>query len=143
VVEPAEVSQQVCLVDITPTVLSVIHLQAFERTEGANLLELSGGQREASMACSLMGRTPELGGGRLFGLRTSVAKFMLHPESGDEWLYDLVDDPEETTNVATEQPEASVKGRMMAEREYQSWANKAHRLEPTENERLKALGYVD
>ncbi len=140
-VAPTEVSQQVRLMDITPTVLGEIHLEPLERSEGASLLELAAGEREASMSCSLMGRTPELGGGRLFGLRTSEAKFILHPESGEEALYNLVDDPKERVNVAAEQAEACTQGRMMAQREHESWANKARRLEPETHERLEALGY--
>ena len=58
-------------------------------------------------------------------------------------LYNLVDDPKEQTDVSAEQPEACTQGRMMAQREHESWANKARRLEPETHERLKALGYVE
>ena len=142
-VAPAEVAQQVRLMDITPTLLGEIHLEPLERSEGASLIGLVSGEREASMSCSLMGRTPEIGGGRLFGLRTSEAKFILHPELGEEALYNLVDDPKEQKNVADDQPEACTQGRMMAQREHESWANKARRLEPETHERLEALGYVE
>jgi hypothetical protein len=79
----------------------------------------------------------------LFGLRTETAKYIQDPESGEEWLYVLDQDPEESRDVANTQPEALATGRDMAARERLAFEGTQARIDEEALERLEALGYVE
>ena len=58
------VSQEVRLMDITPTVLGAVGNEPLKRSEGENLLRYVNNPTQPSMSCSLMGRqAPHQGGG--------------------------------------------------------------------------------
>jgi arylsulfatase A-like enzyme len=138
---PGVVSQQVRLMDLLPTMMELIHLEGPKRSEGGSLLELVDGRREASMSCTLLGRTPD-GTKRLLGLRTAEAKLVVDPESGEQALFDLLRDPAESRDVAGDQVEAVEQARALVDREIRAWRGMAPLLDVTADERLRALGYV-
>jgi arylsulfatase A-like enzyme len=138
---PGVVAQQVRLMDLLPTMLELIHVEGPERTEGGSLLELVDGRREAAMSCTLLGRTPD-GKGRLLGLRTAEAKWVVDPESNEHALFDLLRDPGETRDVASDQIEVVEQVRALVDREIRAWRGMAPRLDGAADERLRALGYV-
>lgn len=112
--EGVRVEAQVRSVDVMPTIFELLGEAPPPGFQGRSLLPLLAGseseERVAYAACSYQGYLepdPERVSGRLYALRTSEWK--LHREvfatTQATRLYHLRDDPDETTDLAREQPE--------------------------------------
>ena len=137
------VSQEVRLMDITPTVLGAVGNEPLKRSEGENLLRYVNNPTQPSMSCSLMGRqAPHQGGGALFGLRTQDVKYLVDVTADEEYLFNLRTDRAESTNIATEQWDTVLKAREVVQKERDSMRENAAAVGAGDIERLKAMGYM-
>ncbi len=147
---PRRLSGQVRLIDLYPTILSLVGLEPPAPVQGVDLApRLAGAERAFAHLPSfcqtdLEDRRP-LSSRASHGLRLPPWKYIESPEIGLVELYHLRDDPGETANVATEAPE--VCERMAGA--LADWLARTDRLEtepvpttPELSEALRALGYV-
>jgi hypothetical protein len=105
---PVRVKRAVSLVDTAPTILDLLGLPIPSEYQGSSLLE-----PRSKMA--LFYTDYSLG---LLGLRDGRWKFVYELESGRAKLFDIATDPEETKNLASQEPE-----RVKAYRRHlKSWA---------------------
>ena len=145
-----EVSAQVRLVDLAPTLLEWLRMPPLARTDGTSLLPLLRAQSESSPGPALSFFRPD----RLdyqpiaTSVRTDAYKWIGsesgwsgqdHWTPGSEQLFDLASDPQELVDIAAAQPEVASELRAHApgavhvqERE----------LSDEEREHLRSLGYV-
>lgn len=132
------VEQHVGSIDIVPTILDVLGIEAPSHFEGASLMHLVRGIE--SKARPILSETLK---GKLASLRDGSWK--LHRGSRASRLFDLATDPSESTDVAADHEETV--DRMLAEIEkiQSSRPSKRTAREPDERkrERLRALGYID
>lgn len=104
------VDLQVRLMDVPATLLDLLRLDPMTHSEGADLLAFAEGFRDKHFATLLVHHT---GDAVHLGYRAARAddegniKFQWTPGTDAEALYDLVDDPVEAVNIATEQPAAT------------------------------------
>lgn len=94
-----EVEPQVRLMDVAPTVLGYLRIDALQRVEGVDLLGYALRLRKAPMWTSLVGD-----GGRLLGLRNNGVKYVRDLQTGEEHLYDVREDPTEEHDLVGSQP---------------------------------------
>lgn len=106
----APVQAQVRLMDLATTLATGMGLDPLEVTEGVELEGYATGRREATISTTLVGRG--LDGDWWLGLRNNGLKVLRDP-AGDDHLYDLADDPGETTDLATEQATALDRARQL------------------------------
>jgi arylsulfatase A-like enzyme len=109
-----EVSSQVRTLDVVATVLDALKVETKGETEGLPLTGYAAGSRQASPACSLIGR--DLDGTWLVGLRTDRVKVI--DRDGKASVYLLDQDPREQVDRAADQPQAvaQVQGMLQADR---------------------------
>jgi hypothetical protein len=78
----------------------------------------------------------------MLGLRTAEVKYLIDEATGEELLFDLVEDREESTDISSSQPGAVSQARsvVMVDRGalVETQAN-----ESGDMERLRVLGYVE
>lgn len=141
------VEQQVSTVDVFPTILALLGIEAADKVQGRSLVPLMLGSpsREISYAYG-ESMTPHLqfGWSPLHALRTARYKLIKAPRPE---LYDLAVDPEEQTNVFDRQPAVA---RDLVQRLDQliektgrgAPAPESANLDKDTAERLSALGYV-
>lgn len=146
------VNEQVCLLDLFPTILQVLNLPSYSSLQGESLLNFlpqpEGGQesrREAERVFFLETRFPEenFGWSRLQAIRTLDWKYIEAPKPE---LYDLVHDPAEMNNLINLSPQMV---RQMQEsyqnllaRLPQAGKENALALDEASRQRLESLGYV-
>jgi hypothetical protein len=110
---------------------------------GVSLLTWINTPDAPSMSTTLLGRrSPSLGDGRMLGLRTSEVKYLVDESSGEEWMYNLIDDPLEANDISSSQPGAveQARGVVMVDR---GALDVSQTTESGDMERLRALGYVE
>ena len=138
------VHEQVRIVDVLPTVLELLGLESPPQVQGVSLL-LRGGERQGlpALAESWYPRY-HYGWSELASLRDGRYKLIRAPRRE---LYDLESDPEESRNLAEEDPqradamEAAL--RELTARVARDEANRGPQVLDSETaERLQALGYV-
>jgi len=137
---PGEVGEQVGLVDVAPTVLSLAGLPLDERMQGADLS--AGSSRPCHYARTDPWRPDQAP--KQFAWRT--AEWKVITGGPDTLAYDLVGDPEEGTSV-------TAPGGPCAQADYEAWleplaehqtsAPGAPEMTPEECRRLQKLGYLD
>ncbi len=93
--QPLRVSRTASLMDITPTILDLLGLDAPMDYQGSSLLK-------PVRKMALFYTDYSLG---LLGLRDGSWKFIHEIDSGDSWLFNLDFDPNETENLASSEPE--------------------------------------
>jgi arylsulfatase A-like enzyme len=138
-----EVSQQVRLTDLAPTILDILGLEPLPDASGVSLLTWIGAPDAPSMSTTLLGRrTPSLGEGRMLGLRTSEVKYLVDESSGDEMMFNLNEDPYEMVDISSSQPGAVSQARsvVMVDR---GALGESQAAESGDMEMLRALGYVE
>lgn len=113
-----EVTAQVRLVDIAPTLLAWLGLPPLARSDGVSLLPLTRGESEASPGPAISFFRPARTDARppATSVRTDAFKWIATEPgwdgadrwtSGDEQLFDLANDPLELADVAAAQPEVA------------------------------------
>jgi arylsulfatase A-like enzyme len=131
----------VSLVDVAPTILSLLEIPSPPGMDGADLRPLWEEPREAPAERLLFA---EAGSGELRSVRSGRNKLIMQVPTGQTELYDLAVNPAETRDFAEERPElvdalaAEIAGFMASAREPQM----APELTDDEKERLQALGYL-
>ena len=97
------VDSQVSLVDVFPTVFALAGIPASTRVHGRSLLPLMYRRPDPQVYAYGESMAPNLqyGWSALHCLRSSRYKFISAPRLE---LYDLTNDPEETTNIADREP---------------------------------------
>lgn len=137
VVDPVLVS----MVDIAPTLLAAAGVSPPSTLEGRNVLEQStaawGDQRVFAQY-----------GTRNYSVRTPRFK-LIRNRGGNLQLFDLTDDPRERRNLASARPELAAE----LDAELEAWRRTRPRiggvavstteLDPSTEERLRTLGYID
>jgi arylsulfatase A-like enzyme len=107
----ARVKRQVRLIDVMPTVLELAGILGDYRLEGSSLVSLLKGEGppRAARGCLFppsMAYSEGLHrGGERKGLAAYPWKFVHHLPTGDEMLFNLADDPDETKNLIYQEPE--------------------------------------
>lgn len=142
------VSAPVDLVDVAPTVLDLMRMPPLDGAQGRSLAGLLSGQETGegrlAFAETLMGRL-EYGWSDLYMARSARFKYI---EAPTPELYDLRQDPGETTNLATnerkrtEEMAASVRTWIASASLGSAGAAAQRELEPDEEARLRSLGYL-
>jgi arylsulfatase A-like enzyme len=138
---------QVRGMDLAPTVLELIGMTAPETFEGQNLRPLWEVGCPADLRLSIAATVeppwlPEPGAE--LALRTDGPmrfKYVQHRRSDDE-LYDLLADPDETTEILAEQPVIGARLREDLERASEGMVEVAPALDEDVIEMLRALGYI-
>ncbi len=117
-----EVKARVRTIDIAPTVLDLLGVEAHPRTSGKSLLPLAKGQREAEervVVSEGRGSRSIMHGRWRLVVREGAAKIVVQGDRTRETeaeLFDLVDDPGERRDLAPKKPElvAEMKARLEA-----------------------------
>lgn len=144
-------------IDIVPTVLSRVGVEAPEGIEGLDLSPLwSGGSPEPFAERPLFveaagGVSHNYFAGDFYPIYRSVRKgrykLVVEAQSGRHALYDLETDPGEQLDIAEREPEIAAALLAIGELRYQPGGRGARQgsapdLDPEDLERLRALGYV-
>ncbi len=146
-----EVTARAHLVDVLPTVLSVLGLEVPGWAAGADLRRLD--QERRLLGENYYARVKDLRrsyGHRFRRVRQAVYQGpwkYIHSSDGGSELYDLEADPMETTNLATSRPEVVESLRLWLEQQLAATPDVGGGSLPLEvdeetRERLKALGYI-
>lgn len=137
------VDRLVCLVDIMPTVLSMLGIKEQPEMDGIDLTRPADGPR--SVFIETMEGRAEYGWAALLGVRTESAKYIHGPNPA---LYDLVRDPNEKKNEFAARADLASNMQRQVSGFFGSDLEKAASLEPTtqlspgDMARLESLGYV-
>lgn len=146
------VSQQVRLIDIAPTILDLLRIPIPEEMDGVSLardvVEAAQSERKDLLAFSQVGLNDAAPDKNLIAVTTPEHNYILDLVSGEEELYDLNLDPEETRNVATSNPAVARRFReeILRFRRIQM-AKRSTIIEGVEidddlREQLRSLGYL-
>ena len=97
------IETQVRLVDVAPTVLEFLGLPALDLAEGQSMLPLISGEED-------LGHWPAFYESMIYyreqkGFNDGEFKYVLDEDTGEDELYDLVNDPEEKLSVVEDHPE--------------------------------------
>jgi arylsulfatase A-like enzyme/Tfp pilus assembly protein PilF len=139
------VSEQVRIVDVMPTVLELLGLAPPPATQGQSLLPLARGERLTLLA---LGESwyprYHYGWSELVSIQDGRYKLIRAPRRE---LYDLGEDPAETTNLAERDPRradamAGALERLLLQHGTQAAAHKPAAMDADTAEKLEALGYV-
>jgi arylsulfatase A-like enzyme len=149
-----QVTSQVRLIDLAPTILDLVDLQPLAEGQGESLVPLMTGEESGETAGDRLSFAEAL---IYFGEKKSVDdgryRFILSPNSGREELYDLEADPEATRNLVQELPEEAARLRAELTRHLRSQEEYLDSLDKIEGvgekvldsrmrERLQKLGYL-
>lgn len=146
------VDDQVRLMDITATVLKQLRLDAPENTESGELVKFAELPHQRGYNSLLMGRkTASLAEGTQFGYRArnqdggGNIKYIWTPDSSEELLFNLLDDPREQDNIITRQPAAAqvIREQVQAEVGDLAQYGVSAEVDASTEAALRALGYVE
>jgi arylsulfatase A-like enzyme len=149
-VAPSRVPCQVSTVDVAPTLLDLVGLPPGDGRDGRSLLPFLRGE-----ACEARDAVASTTAGRFMArppvdhaLRARGRKFILHdpevPPLRSPELYDLVKDPGETRDLATERPDEAAAMGLALQASLEGAATVAGpSTDPGTLEALKVLGYVE
>jgi arylsulfatase A-like enzyme len=130
------------LVDVAPTLLAAAGAAPIPNADGRDLGPLvRGDERDDRIAyMETLATRFDFGWSPLFGIRTRRYKYVRAPRAE---LYDLLEDPAETINRASDQPERIARlDAVLARRLERSRPSEPIELEPADRARLRSLGYV-
>lgn len=122
-IQHRRVSLQVRLMDVPAALLALCRLDPLPDAEGADLIGFAQGLRTRHYASLLALARSDAEGGLLLGYRATRGgedgniKFILEHRTGRSRLFDLVEDPEEETDIAESQGEAvaAIRARVLQE----------------------------
>lgn len=143
------VSELVSLIDIAPTILDAVGIEAEPEMEGASLLPTllgSGSTRPAMVISEMIDRDWQC-----IALRTERYKFIFNERTPDLCqLYDLKNDPSELVDLYGELRSVEAEFHIVLEQHLKRIRGTGSRdsqgnwqIEPTVEDRLRALGYLD
>jgi arylsulfatase A-like enzyme/Tfp pilus assembly protein PilF len=139
----ARVDREVSLVDVVPTVLAALGVEAPDGLDGVDLAQPATGSRPIFME-TLQGLADH-GWAALLGVRENGMKYIYGPESE---LYEVDSDPFEERNQLAARPrvaaamKASLEGFFGDDLEQAASAGDAQTLSPDAIAKLEALGYL-
>lgn len=134
-------ARTVTTADVANTLLGYTGISLLTGTQSTNLLGFADGTAETDTSLTVQGRVgASLSEGQLCGVRSPNAKFIID-QSGKASLYDLINDPTETTDIGAAHPDALERGRAGTVRCMGTTVSAPSGAD--ECARLKALGYVD
>jgi arylsulfatase A-like enzyme len=146
------VSAQVRVLDIPNTVMGLLGVDEWDGVESGNLMDFAHGLQDRDFASFLMGRTQRASDeGMIFGFRAAqqngkpgeMLKFMWQTDNELSQLFDLVNDPGETTDIAETQPVAIESMQKQVRKELGTAAPEGEGADATEMQALKVLGYIE
>jgi arylsulfatase A-like enzyme len=148
------ISEQVRQIDIYPTMLDLAGLTHMipDTVEGRSLVPLLRGDELEPLPAFVENWAADQGIPPYYGVRTSDWKYAYNPEKAgrDEELYNLQQDPDETSNVASLEPDVIRQMRELAIQHFETPnPNQAKGEELTEEEfatltkHLQELGYIE
>jgi arylsulfatase A-like enzyme len=147
------VEDLVQLVDLAPTVLDLLSAEHPESYRGRSLMDLldGAGREEPGVAfaeCPAMPTGPDQSRDaaeqRVMSMRTPQVKFICNGLGEERELYDLIQDPEETTNVYLDNFDlADACYQSLVETLGEPTSARTTVIDPKVIEQLKALGYID
>ena len=122
-IQQRRVSLQVRLMDVPAALLALCRLDPLPDAEGADLIGFAQGLRTRHYASLLALPRSDAEGGLLLGYRATRGgedgniKFILEHRTGRSLLFDLVEDPQEETDISEEQGEAvaAIRARVLQE----------------------------
>ena len=134
------VDYQVRTIDVFPTIFSLLNL-SFENIGGVNLLGIQN-SLPARIETNIKERSSHTS--NVIGLRTEKYKYIRDREDKNAHLelYNLLDDPNETKNIAEENPQLIAEFESTLQDFNLTVKNKPARDEKEVKELLKKLGYV-
>jgi arylsulfatase A-like enzyme/Tfp pilus assembly protein PilF len=145
--EPSIVSEPVAVIDIVPTILSILRIPVPTEVQGRDLSALftkkQRGKKPSSIYCESVEAT-KYGCNPLFGLVQGQWKYI---ETTRPELYDLSRDPDETKNLAETEQERTqlLRGQLkhiQSEQSYRVEEDNKKILDETSLQRLASLGYI-
>jgi len=156
------VQAQVSHVDLMPTILDVVGIEATKGGSGRSLVPILGADepdvdpRPMFSNCRAeSGRVPHvpaelLKDGLVSAVRLPTVKLIEYPTAAGGWyqeLFDLTSDPAEQRNLAAERPEGvRVLHTLLEQWRAETGAERVVprlKLDPDAEEKLRALGYID
>jgi arylsulfatase A-like enzyme len=140
----SRVATQVRSIDLMPTLLDVLQLDAPEGLQGTSLLPLvqATGPQPHRLSFSETLNNPKR---RLVSASDGRYKLIVSLDGGDPWLSDLQDDPSEMRNYVAREPQVVARLRQALDdyaAEGAATQGSREALDPAVRERLRALGYV-
>lgn len=150
-------TQQVELMDIAPTILSILEMEIPAEFVGESLVEALDGRplspegRDALSFSIIETTLPDSDAARLayvrqFSVRSAEWKYILIPRADRAELYDLVLDPQERTNIVATRPEIAAHRHAQLvpflEADQQVTEDPRQNVAPEFLNRLKSLGYL-
>jgi arylsulfatase A-like enzyme len=136
-------SALVSLIDVAPTILSVLGVAAPAGTQGRDLRPLWQAPEQAAADRPIFAETGPMEEDALRTVRSGRHKLILDLRTQRYELYDLIDDPRETRNLIDERPE--VVGRLAPLLTgFIQESRRTPKIEPSAEDRqlLEALGYL-
>ncbi|MBN2799497.1 MAG: sulfatase [Deltaproteobacteria bacterium] len=141
------VDTQVSLVDLAPTVLDLLGLDALKKIDGSRLSGFITGEATHTMWTTLIGRSGRsFAQGGLVGMRTHELKYFRDLRTGEEQLYRWTSDPDELEDVSATWPEVVEQARGMIADEATTFAWLAEGqggVDAAEERLLRLLGYQE
>lgn len=134
------IKEQVSIIDIAPTVLAAVGLENEMEAQGMNLMPLIKGETERLKREYVIVEDMK----HRVGFRTLKRKYIDGPDG--RRMFDLVHDPDESTNIIEDNPEAAERwGRIKADyvKNANHAVNTAPHYDPGDIQKLRSLGYVD
>jgi arylsulfatase A-like enzyme len=126
-------------IDLAPTLLELLGIPAPASFEGRSLASTftTNAGDEAAFSQTSSFYEPR------YAVRTDAYKLIVSSEDGEEELFDLTADPNETTNVIEERPEVAEKLRQRLWSTLEHGHDASTPLDAETRERLRAMGYLD
>ena len=146
------IPSQVRLMDIPNTVMGLLGVDEWDGVESSNLMEHANGLQDRDFSGFLMGRMERSRTeGTLFGYRVAqsdgktgeMLKFLWHFDQNETSLFDLTEDPGESTDISSSQPEAVSAMQAQVRKELGTAAPEGQGADQAELNALKALGYME
>jgi len=147
--EPAEPNAPAMLIDVAPTILSLLDMTIPEEFDGRDLTGALPEDRTLFLQRREYGSRREKGRrvkGEMIALVTNRFKYIRAPQEKRWELYDLHEDPGEMTNLAKEKKIVRAK----LEKQVRQWLEdtpppnfKQPEISDEDRDALRALGYVD
>jgi len=142
------IRQQVPNIDIFPTILEIIGFEYGHKTDGVSLVPLMKGETVEDQPCYIESMpTIKKESDKIIGIRTSKFKYTRSKDDSSKIeLYDLVADPLEEKNIATDKPEVVFEMEKILKNILKDSIETKTQMNPEKRkkveEQLKKMGYI-